>query len=133
MIPTETIATGVNWGLISTIIMALATCGMWLDSRKARKTTLDQPVDVHLVKAMHEEFARKDDFEQMVRGNTERHSQLFKAIDRVERDARRELDERFVALAEERKETMGKLTDQITFISENIASINRELQIRNKK
>ena len=37
MILAETIATNVNWTLIFTIIMALATAGMWWDARRIRE------------------------------------------------------------------------------------------------
>ena len=77
-------------------------------------------------------FATKSEFNQHVRGNTERHGQLFDKIDRTERAIRSDMDQRFLNLAEDRKETMEKLNTQFTFIRENISSINTELKIRNE-
>ncbi len=130
MILADQIATNVNWMLIASILMSIGTVGMWMDARKARKTTLDQPVDVRLVKALHEEFANKLDVQVALKSNTERHAQLFRAIEKVEREARAEMDRRFVELARDRKETMDRLNDQFTFIRENISSINTEMKLK---
>lgn len=130
MILADQIATNVNWMLIASILMSIGTVGMWMDARKARKTTLDQPVDVRLVKALHEEFANKLDVQVALKLNTERHAQLFRAIEKVEREARAEMDRRFVELARDRKETMDRLNDQFTFIRENISSINTEMKLK---
>lgn len=130
----EAIATEINWTLIATIIMAIGTMGMWLDSRKPRTTTLEpQPLAVEIVEELHEQFASKKEFDAQANGNTARHSQLFSQIDRVERELREASDRRFVELNKDRHESLEKLNSQFTFIRENIAAINRELQIRSQK
>jgi hypothetical protein len=56
-----------------------------------------------------------------------------KEIRRVEEIGRHELEDRFVALGEERRRHLENLTAQFTFIRENLAAINTELKIRNEK
>ena len=46
MILAETLATNINWTLIATIVMALATAGMWYDAKKCRVTQIEQPLNV---------------------------------------------------------------------------------------
>lgn len=126
----ETVATNVNWSLIATIIMAVATFGMWWDSRKQRKVSLDQPVDVRLVKALHEEFAHKEDFDRHRNDNTARHAQLFGKIDNVEKQTREAMDRRFALLAEDRAESLEKLNEQFQFIRESIVELKTEIKLR---
>lgn len=78
-------------------------------------------------------YAGKLEFERHVAHNTDRHSQLFSNIERVERDARVAMESRFTALNDERRQTLERLNEQFTFIRESIAAINRELQIRQHK
>ena len=40
----ETIASNINWTLIFTIVMAMATLGMWWDAKKTRVTEIKQPL-----------------------------------------------------------------------------------------
>lgn len=125
----ETIATGVNWSLLASIVMALATVGMWIDSRKQRKTTLEQPVDVRLVKALHEEFANKSAFDDLVATNSRRHEQLFGRIELVERDTRAAIALEVTKINTDRTRTMEKLNEQFTFIRESLSAINTELKL----
>ena len=46
MILAENLATNINWTLIATIVMALATAGMWYDAKKSRVTEIKQPLSV---------------------------------------------------------------------------------------
>lgn len=41
MIFAESIASNVNWTLIATIVMALATLGMWWDAKKNKATVIE--------------------------------------------------------------------------------------------
>lgn len=91
-----------------------------------------QPLAVELVEELHEQFASKRLFDDHVKNNTERHGQIFSRIDRVEREAREQMEKRFTALNEERKETLEKLNEQFTFIRENVSEIKTELRIRNE-
>jgi hypothetical protein len=92
-----------------------------------------QPLTVRLIEELHEQFAGKKAFEELARSNTERHGQIFSEIRRVEKERREDVDARFLSLEKSRNETMSKLNDQFTFIRENIAAINRELEIRNEE
>lgn len=92
-----------------------------------------QPLAIQLVEELHEQFASKKAFEELAKNNTERHSQIFNTINRVEREARETTEKKFAELNEERRRTLEKLGDQYTFIRENIAAINRELDIRSEK
>lgn len=130
----EVIAHDINWSLIATIIMAIGTLGMWLDARKTRTASIPpQPFSVEIAKQLHEQFADKHVFEEHVKGNTARHGQIFSEIDRVERATRAEIERRFAELNKERAASLEKLTAEFTFIRENLAGINRELEIRNEK
>lgn len=64
---------------------------------------------------------------------TKRHAEIFASIERSEKEIRRELDERFKELNEERRHTLERLTTEFVFIRENIAAINRELKIRHEQ
>jgi hypothetical protein len=128
----ESIASDVNWTLIATAVMAVATFGMWWDAKK-KPLQISQPLTVEIVKALHEQFADKAEFKSHVTANTERHGQIFHRIDKVEREARLAMNERFEKLNEDRQATMEKLNNQFIFIRENLAGINRELKIRSEE
>lgn len=102
-------------------------------SKKEQVQISNQPLAITLVEELHKQFAGKKEFTDLTSNNTARHSQLFNRIDQVERQAREQMEDKFTELAEERRRTLEKLTDQFTFIRENIAAINRELQIRDRK
>ena len=133
MILADQLATGVNWMLLTSIVMTLATVGMWLDSRKQRKTTLEQPVDVRLVKALHEEFAHKAEFDQLVSSNTQRHAQLFGKMETLEREARALINHEITKINTDRTRTMEKLNEQFTFIRESLSAINTELKLNRER
>ena len=69
MMLAETIASNVNWSLIFTIIMALATAGMWWDARNSRGVKIKPnplrfeeivpPANVGEIEARHEEINRR--------------------------------------------------------------------------
>ena len=133
MILADQLATGINWMLLTSIVMTLATVGMWLDSRKQRKTTLEQPVDVRLVKALHEEFAHKAEFDQLVSSNTQRHAQLFGKMETLEREARALINHEITKINTDRTRTMEKLNEQFTFIRESLSAINTELKLNRER
>lgn len=108
-------------------------CFRWyeqLTGRNQTKTIAPQPFAVEITKQLHEKFADRKDFEEFKGHVTQRHSQIFNRIDSVERGTREMLDKRFADLNEERRESLDKLNEQFLFIRENIAAINRELQLR---
>lgn len=97
------------------------------------KQPLPQPLDVQVIKQMHEQFADKEEFDRFQTHVTTRHAQIFSRIDNVQKEGREALDNRLLDLNADRQRTMEKLNDQFTFIRENIAAINRELQINNHR
>jgi hypothetical protein len=99
--------------------------------RQKKTVITPQPLTVEIVKALHEQFADKDEFVDLKDHTTARHAQLFKAIEKVERDAREAMDKRFEALGVDRQAQIEKLNTQFTFIRENIVAIQVELKIRN--
>ena len=104
-----------------------------LQQQATKPTTISpQPLTVEVVKALHEQFADREEFKNLVKHTTERHSQIFSRIDRVERDTRIEMERRLTELNNERRQTLERLNNEFVFIRENIAGINRELQIRNE-
>jgi hypothetical protein len=92
-----------------------------------------QPLNVEIVKALHEQFANQEDFEAHVAGNTERHAQIFRRIELVERDARAALSEEVSRINADRQRTMEKLNEQFTFIRESLSAINTELKLKRKE
>jgi hypothetical protein len=125
------------WGAVGVAVGLGAILFCWNQLMRALdrfsgKSATPQPMNVEIVKALHEQFADKKVFDALVEHNTKRHGELFSAIERVERKAREAMEHRFTALNDERRETLEKLNEQFTFIREHIAAINRELQIRNK-
>lgn len=93
----EQIASDVNWSLIATVIMAIATFGMWLDTRKQRKVSVEQPVDIRVVEQLHQQFASKLEFQQHVRDTDKQRGLLHKRMD----EAIRDYNEKFQSLPNE--------------------------------
>lgn len=122
-------------GLICSIIFGAVGCIAAVIALLKKTDTVisPQPLAVQITEELHKQFADKGIFEKHVANNTARHAQLFDRIDDVEREAREALDQKFTELNEERRRTLDRLNEQFTFIRENIAAINRELQIREKK
>lgn len=100
--------------------------------RKPTTTISPQPLTVEVVKALHEQFADRDEFIELKEHTTARHGQLFSAINKVEREAREAMDKRFETLNVNRTEQIEKLNQQFTFIRETIVAIQTELKIRNR-
>lgn len=128
----------IGWILVG--LAALALCAnqvhdfvqRWRGTDNTRQIS-PQPLAVEITKQLHEQFAGKQEFENLKKHTTDRHGQLFASIDRVEREGRRELNDRFKELNEERRLTLDKLNGEFVFIRENLAAINRELQIRGEE
>ena len=83
----EAVAKDVNWTLIVSGLMALATVGMWLDAKKKRVTEIKQPVNVTISEELHKIFAAKEVFEKHVAENREDHDKIFSKMGGVERGA----------------------------------------------
>jgi hypothetical protein len=131
MLLAESFASNVNWTLLATAVMALATLGMWWDTRKRRATAIEpQPLAVEIARDLHEQFAAKRDFEELRTANTRRHAELFQKIEAVESAARADLARELKEVNEDRRRTLEKLNEQFTFIRENIAEIKTELKLR---
>ncbi len=97
--------------------------------RKQEMQLSPQPLTVEVVKALHEQFADKEEFQALVQANTDRHAQLFKTIERVERDGRGALAGEVNKIQADRQRTMEGLNSQFTFIRESLAAINTELKL----
>jgi hypothetical protein len=91
-----------------------------------------QPLNVEIVKAMHERFARQEDLAALVAANSENHLQIFRRLETVEREARAALGGEISKINLDRQRTMEKLNEQFTFIRESLAAINRELQLKRR-
>ena len=89
-----------------------------------------QPLNVEIVKALHDQFAQKEDFEAHVAGEKERQAQLLRKLESVERDARMALGAEIAKINGDRQRTMEKLNEQFTFIRESLAAINTELKLK---
>lgn len=122
-------------GIIGSLVFSGATSIIMLIALVRHKTTeiSPQPLAIQLVQELHEQFAGKDEFKELVQHNTERHAQLFKSIERVEREARQDTDRRFTELNAERRQTLDKLNAQFQVIGESLASINTELKLKREE
>lgn len=89
-----------------------------------------QPLHVEMDRALHERFANKDDFEAHVAANTERHAQIYRRIETVEREARTGLAAEIARINADRQHTMEKLNDQFTFIRESLSAIKTEMKLK---
>ena len=127
------VTTAWAWGLFGFIGVLGAALFFWNQLMKAlgkqnQQTIAPQPLAVEITKQLDERFADKKEFEDQKDHCTERHGQLFNRIDKAERDARRLLDQRFEALAEERKESLEKLNNQFAFIREAVVELRTEIK-----
>ncbi|HEV2692235.1 MAG TPA: hypothetical protein VG347_05010 [Verrucomicrobiae bacterium] len=125
MMLAEDIAKDINWTLITAIVMTLATVAMWWDARKSRTTNTvitNQPLTVEIVKALHEQFANKEEFDKHVGHNTDRHAQIFKTIERVERTAN--------AALEKQVETVRK---DLVVVGNHVAGLQTETKLQNQQ
>ncbi len=125
------------WGAVGVAVGLGAILICWNQAVKALdrftgKSRLPQPMNVEIVKALHEQFADKQTFEKHVAHVTSRHAQIFASVERVEREAREAMEARFTLLNEERQATLEKLTNQLSFIRESIVEIKTELRLRNE-
>ena len=115
---------GLVFGGIGAIVAVIALV------KKTDTQISPQPLLVEIRKALHEDFAKKEAFDSHVAGNTERHAQIFRRIEAVERDARKELGEEISKINADRQRTMEKLNEQFTFIRETLSAINTELKFK---
>lgn len=118
----------------SIVVGAVVGVLQYLQSKRTQIREISpQPLTVEVVKALHEQFADREAFEDHTKHTTTRHAQIFGRIDSVERTGRAELIALENKIQLDRQRTMEKLNDQFSFIRESVASINTELKIRNEK
>ena len=119
MMLAEQVATDINWTLICTIIMAIGTLGMWLDSRKNKTTTIsNQPLSVEMVKALHDQFASKDEFTAHVKENKDEISR----INRERGEDLRAASGSRKTMYDKQDEMRRELTDRIDEVRDNLTS-----------
>jgi hypothetical protein len=97
------------------------------------KTMGPQPFAVEMTKALHEQFAAKNDFEALKAHTTKRHGELFGKIEAGDAKVSNDVDRRFKELQVERTRTMEKLDNRLQFISESLVELKTEVKIRNQK
>ena len=115
---------GLVFGAAGTIVAMVALF------KKTDTEISPQPFHVEIDKALHEQFAGRDDFMAHVAANTERHAQIYRKIEVVERDARMALAEEISRINVDRQRTVERLNDQFTFIRESLSAINTELKLK---
>lgn len=115
---------GLVFGGLGSIVAVIALF------KKSDAQISPQPLNVEIVTALHDQFASKADFDAHIASNTERHAQLFRKLDTVERDARAALHTELSKLNTDRQRTVEKLNDQFTHIRESLAAINTELKLK---
>jgi hypothetical protein len=116
--------------LVATSFVAVAIFA-WLQYRLEKKSKKEpqkseitpQPLAVTIVEEMHKQFADRVVFETHVTTNTSRHSQLFKEIDRVEREARQALDKKLADVNEDRRRTLDALNGKFEALQKEISNM----------
>ena len=131
MMLAEQVASNINWTLIATIIMALATAGMWWDAKKSRVTQIAQPLEVSAspltaaeiqrdVKAMNHRLRSLEDWRnQLIQKLEEDKGQVIEAGE----DRARRI---YQHVEEVRKEIDGKISDlpnQLVALLKNTGAI----------
>ena len=83
MILAESIASDVNWSLVATIVMAVATAGMWWDARRSRPTIITpQPLQVRVAAPGNGELNENlRQLDHRVRSLEDWRDQLIKKLD----------------------------------------------------
>ena len=127
----------IGWILVG--LAALALCAnqvhdfvqRWRGTDNTRQIS-PQPLAVEITKTLHEQFAAKIEVEKLKEHTTQRHVQIFASIDRVEREARQNLDDRFNELNEERRLTLEKLNEQFMLIRENLGALQTASEINTR-
>lgn len=93
------------------------------------KTMGPQPFAVEMTKALHEQFAAKNDLEALKTHTTKRHGELFGKIESGDKAISEDVDRRFKDLAIERARTMERLDSKLGFISESLVEVKTELRL----
>ena len=126
------------WNLGANLFLSAATVAsviiMIVMANKKQQVTLSpQPLTVEVVKALHEQFADKGEFEKLVNHTTNRHAQIFARIDKAEREAREHLALEVSAIQADRSRAMEKLNAEFVFIRENLSAITTELKLNREQ
>ena len=130
--------TSEQWTLGINLILAVCTVGslvvMIVMANKKQQVSLSpQPLTVEVVKALHEQFADKGEFEKLVNHTTNRHAQIFARLDKAEREAREHLAHEVSAIQADRSRAMEKLNSEFIFIRETLSAINTELKLKREE
>jgi hypothetical protein len=111
-------------GIICSIIVGvLGSASGVIMLFKRQEVQVQQPVDVQLVKAIHDQFASKEDFLAHVDQNLQTHRDLFAKIGGVERGARQHLEEKLDAMQRSSEEGREKLHDRINAVLEAVSEL----------
>jgi hypothetical protein len=121
--PDPTSYSAIGWVLIAivSLVVAINQVDDFLKRRNGKesdRTVGPQPFQVTEAK----EFVHKREFEKHVEHNTNRHGQLFSAIDQVKAEA-----------AESLKEDVGELRKEITDVSKQVAGIDAAMELQNQQ
>ena len=111
-------------GIICSIVVGVlgSTSGVIM-LFKRQEVQVQQPVDVQLVKAMHDQFASQDDFHAHVGQDLQTHRDLFAKIGGVERGARQHLEEKLDAMQRSSEEGREKLHNRINAVLEAVSEL----------
>lgn len=133
--PWEAPATMGAWlGCLLFAVMLFNALGKAWDRLNGKAKTMGpQPFAVEMTKALHEQFAAKNDFEALKAHTTKRHGELFGKIEAGDRAVSSDVDRRFKELAAERARAMEKINDKLEFIGESLVEVKTELKIRNQR
>ncbi|MDR3459563.1 MAG: hypothetical protein P4N60_19205 [Verrucomicrobiae bacterium] len=120
MMLAEQVATNINWTLICTIIMAIATFGMWLDSRKSRTTNITpNPLEVKEAAS----FVHRQEFEKHVEVNSQTHRDIFSKIGGVERGANSSIESKVETV----RKDLVHVSNQVSALESKTDAQNQQL------
>lgn len=116
---------GVLAGILAAVVAAVTAVAAYFS--RARVEIGPQPLTVEVVKALHQQFANLEEFKKLAAHTTERHAQLFKAVDRVREDARTEIAKAVNVINEDRARTMEGLRQDFSSVKTELTSQGKEI------
>jgi len=117
MMLAETIASNVNWTLIATIVMALATMGMWWDAKNSKTVIEPNPLPVQKIWPAATTAEMRERFDETNR-RLAAHDKDLAELREVIRCELPEMERRIATAGEQRVEKIhGRINDVLSEVS----------------
>jgi hypothetical protein len=122
------LADAMTWGQLSVLatVLGVVIAGASYFSRQ-RVQVGPQPLRVKIDEAMHDQFAGKKDFDALTKHTTERHGQLFKAVEKSVKDAEEKLARAVHEINRDRAKTMEGLRQEFHAVRTELTDQGKEI------